>query len=234
MSNSAYLALWLDGPLQSWGSASRFQRRTTGMHPTKSAVIGLICAAIGLAKDSPEEDYLLPKLAELKMTTIAIPRSVEAGAGPLPVHRLEDYHTVLDTRRASGVMNKDAVVTHREYLLDARFGVILVGDRELLDKVAVALQDPRWGVWLGRKSCIPAELIYRGVFSTKAEAQRVLIGNMPLHAFTTVTDVERFEDGTDSLDDQPVSFGDGTSSGPDKRRFLPRRICVQPGSPRSD
>lgn len=234
MSNSAYLALWLDGPLQSWGSASRFQRRTTGMNPTKSGVLGLICAAMGLAKGSAEEDGLLPDLAALKMITIAIPRSVERRAGPLPARRLEDYHTVLDTRRASGVMNKDAVVTRREYLLDSRFGVILVGDRELLDKVAAALQDPRWGVWLGRKSCIPAELMHRGVFSTKAEAQRVLIGGLPLDVFTTAMDVERFEDGTDSLDDQPVSFGDGTSSGPDKRRFVPRRICVQPGSPESD
>ncbi len=204
------------------------------MHPTKSGVLGLICAAMGLAKGSAEENDLLPKLAALKMTTIVIPRSIEGRAGPLLARRLEDYHTVLDTRRASGVMNKDAVVTRREYLLDSRFGVILVGDRDLLDKIAAALQDPRWGVWLGRKSCIPAELMYRGVFSTKAEAQRDLIGDMPLDVFTTATDVERFEDGTDSLDDQPVSFGDGTSSGPDKRQFVPRRICVRPGGSKLD
>jgi hypothetical protein len=46
--------------------------------------------------------------------------------------------------------------------------------------------------------------------------------------------VERFEDGTDSFDDQPVSFGDGTSSGPDKRQFVPRRICFLPGSSKLD
>ena len=40
-SDMAYLALLLDAPLQSWGFASRFQRRTTGLHPTKSGVIGL-------------------------------------------------------------------------------------------------------------------------------------------------------------------------------------------------
>ena len=38
---TGYLALVLDGPLQSWGFASRFQRRTTGLHPTKSGVLGL-------------------------------------------------------------------------------------------------------------------------------------------------------------------------------------------------
>ena len=59
---TAYLALLLDGPLQSWGFASRFQRRTTGLHPTKSGVLGLICAAMGLAKGSREEQRTLPAL----------------------------------------------------------------------------------------------------------------------------------------------------------------------------
>ena len=62
-SETAYLALLLDGPLQSWGFASRFQRRTTGLHPTKSGVVGLICAAMGLAKGSPDERVTLPNLA---------------------------------------------------------------------------------------------------------------------------------------------------------------------------
>jgi len=62
MSETAYLALLLDGPLQSWGFASRFQRRTTGLHPTKSGVIGLITAAMGLAKGSAGELVMLPEL----------------------------------------------------------------------------------------------------------------------------------------------------------------------------
>jgi len=241
MFDSAYLALLLDGPMQSWGFSSRFQRRTTGMYPTKSGVLGLVCAAMGLAKGSPEENDLLPKLATLKMTTIAIPRTAERHSSPLPVRRIDDFHTTgggydkyaqrqFIPRKASGGPCDDPTVSRRQYLLNARFGVILKGDRVLLDKVAAALQDPRWGVWLGRKSCIPAEPMHRGVFPTNAEAQQALIGNTPLDAFTTTTDVDRFEEGTDSLSDQPVSFGDGTSSGPDKRQFAPRRINVQPGS----
>src|SRR5208282_5458501 len=154
--NTGYLALLLDAPLQSWGFASRFQRRTTGLHPTKSGVIGLICAAMGLAKGSDEEKIGLPDLVKLTMTTIAMPRG--------NIRRLEDFHTVLNTRRASGKLNDDPVVTRRQYLLDARFGVILTGDRALLERVAFALQDPVWGVWFGRKNCIPAEPIHRGFF----------------------------------------------------------------------
>ena len=60
MSSNAYLALLLDAPLQSWGFASRFQRRTTGLHPTKSGVIGLICAAMGIGKGTDAERETLP------------------------------------------------------------------------------------------------------------------------------------------------------------------------------
>src|SRR5712692_521740 len=120
MSDTAYLALLLDGPLQSWGFASRFQRRTTGLHPTKSGVIGLICAAMGLPKGSLEERDALPKLAALKMSSIAIPRETLSSGKTLPILRLDDYHTVLGTRRASGKPNPNAVETRREYLLDAR------------------------------------------------------------------------------------------------------------------
>jgi CRISPR system Cascade subunit CasD len=229
MSDTVYLALLLDAPLQSWGFASRFQRRTTGLHPTKSGIIGLVCAATGLAKGSPEEREFLPELAKLKMSSIVIPRDGEGAGGSLPVLRLEDYHTVLDTRRASGKMNEDAVVTRRQYLLDARFGVTLAGDRFVLERIAAALEDPVWGVWFGRKNCVPAEPVYRGLFDTEAQAQNALIGKRSIEEFTAVSEVSDFADGTDSISDQPVSFGDGASGGPDKRQFAVRRIKLVPG-----
>jgi CRISPR system Cascade subunit CasD len=229
MSDAAYLAILLDGPLQSWGFASRFQRRTTALHPTKSGVIGLISAAMGLAKGSAAERAMLPELAKLQMSSIAIPRDMQGSGRQRPVLRLEDYHTELATRRASGTLDKDAVVTRRQYLLDARFGVILAGDRSVLERAAAALQNPVWGVWLGRKSCIPAEPVYRGLFDTELQAQHELLSDGSIESFTTVTEVKDFAEGTDSISDEPVSFGDASSSGPDKRQFAVRRIAVKPG-----
>lgn len=229
MSDTAFLALLLDGPLQSWGFASRFERRTTGLHPTKSGVVGLICAVMGLAKGSLEEREVLPELAASKMTSIAIPRETAPNGSSLPVLRLEDYHTVLGTRRASGRLNPDAVITRRGYLLDARFGVIIEGPRSVLVRAAAGLDDPVWGVWLGRKNCIPAEPIGRGLFDTEVEALLELVGDRSINEFTTVTDANDFAGGTDSLNDQPVSFGDGASSGVDTRRFGVRRVALRPG-----
>jgi CRISPR system Cascade subunit CasD len=238
-SDITHLALVLDAPMQSWGFESRFQRRTMGQHPTKSAVIGMISAAMGLAKGSPEEQATLPMLGELEMTSIVIPRvrtrPVSGETVELPVGRLDDFHTVLKTRRASGTMNPDPVVTRRQYLVDARFGVILQGDHTLLKQVANKLQDPVWGVWFGRKHCIPAAVVFVALSQSQDEAWRGLLRvcglneGLPLETFTTVTEVKRFDQGTDSLADQPVSFGDGEGSGQDKRRFAVRRIRVQPG-----
>jgi CRISPR system Cascade subunit CasD len=227
-----HLTLLLDAPLQSWGSASRFQRRTTGLHPTKSGVIGMICAAMGIGKGTDEERRELPELAGLRMTSITIPRGVgepcAAHVRELSVRRMEDFHTVQNTRRASGKHNTDPVVTRRQYLVDAKFGVILAGSPVLLERVAAAICDPVWGVWFGRKSCLPAEPLFRGVFSTRHEAERELLGDLPIAQFTCVEDVADFADGTDSYSDQPVAFGHANSSS-EGRAFAVRRVCLRPG-----
>jgi CRISPR system Cascade subunit CasD len=234
MSDTAYVALLLDAPLQSWGFSSRFQRRTTELHPTKSGLVGLICAAMGLAKGSHEEAEWLPELSAMKMTSIALPRN--------EVQRLEDFHTTgggydkkthpqFIPRKASGGPCDNPTVSYRQYLFGARFGVILAGRRSVLQRVAAALQDPVWGVWLGRKSCLPAEPILRGLFNTQAEAERALVGDTPIDQFTRLEEVASFDAGSDSYNDQPVSFGDDTSSGPEKRRYAVRRIRLVPGRP---
>jgi CRISPR system Cascade subunit CasD len=226
MSDTAYLALLLDGPLQSWGFASRFQRRTTGLYPTKSGVIGLISAAMGLAKGSPEEHDMLPELAKLNMTSVALPRN--------DVRRLVDFHTTgggydketepqFIPRKASGGPCDNPTVSRRQYLLEARFGVILAGDGSLLERAAAALQDPVWGVWLGRKSCIPAEPIFRGMFNLRTDAERALIGDASIDQFTRLEEVANFEGGTDSYNDQPVSFGTSDSSA-EGRDYAVRRV----------
>ena len=125
-SENKYLALRLQGPLQSWGFDSQYNRRNTGLMPTKSALGGMCCAALGFGRGSAEERTFLADFAEVRMTTIAIPRVVERKfAGParkmkLGVRRLQDYHTVQNTRKADGGM-KDCHITHRQYLTDASF-----------------------------------------------------------------------------------------------------------------
>jgi len=219
----AFLALMLDAPLMSFEHSSRFQRRTTALHPTRSALLGMVCAAAGADKGSAAEAAWLERLGEaaVAVSVLAIPRQPAGSRQPVPVLRLEDYHTVLDTRRASGAISKDAVVSHRQYLLDARFGVILAGPRATLDAVAAALRNPQWGIWFGRKSCIPAAPVVRGLASSQPKALRMLDPDgRAIEEFDTVTDAATFADGTDTLMDAPVSFA--------TRQFRPRRIAARP------
>ena len=52
------LMLALSGPMQSWGSESRFTRRATEQMPTKSGVIGMLAAAQGRRRSDPVEDLV--------------------------------------------------------------------------------------------------------------------------------------------------------------------------------
>ena len=50
----ATLLLRLAAPLQSWGMDSKFETRKTNREPTKSGVVGLLAAALGIRRDEPD------------------------------------------------------------------------------------------------------------------------------------------------------------------------------------
>jgi CRISPR system Cascade subunit CasD len=220
-SDKSYLALRLEGPLQSWGFDSQYNRRNTGLMPTKSAIAGMCCAALGYSRGSNEEQEFLVKFGEVRMTAIAIPRNVVKKE--LPVRRLQDYHTVQNTKTADG-KNKDCHLTHRQYLTDASFGVLLEGTLLLLKQIADALTNPVWGIWLGRKTCIPSAPVFVGLKDNRDDALRLLIGDNPLESFTRQEEVENFADGRDTLPDAPVSFAT------ERRLFSPRRVKILQGA----
>ena len=98
----ATLLLRLAAPLQAWGADSKFETRKTGREPTKSGVIGLLAAALGLRRDERE--------ALLRLTGLRVGVRVER-EGQL----LVDYHT------AKTQDEKTSYVTYRHYLQDAVF-----------------------------------------------------------------------------------------------------------------
>lgn len=138
----ATLLLRLAGPMQAWGTTSRFDERDSGLEPSKSGVIGLICAALGRDRSQPVDD-----LAALRMG-VRVDRE-----GLL----MRDYQTATGVLLASGKPDlKRTVVSPRFYLSDAVFLVGLEGDGCLLNIIQEALKQPVWPLALGRKSMPPA------------------------------------------------------------------------------
>jgi len=138
------LLLRLAGAMQSWGTTSRFDERDSQLEPSKSGVLGLVCAALGRDRAQPVHD-----LARLKMG-VRVDRE-----GLL----MRDYHTATGVISAAGNVDlKRTVVSPRYYLADAVFLVGLEGiDRGLLEQIHTALRAPVWPLALGRKSFPPGE-----------------------------------------------------------------------------
>jgi CRISPR system Cascade subunit CasD len=243
---NSVLALFLDAPLQSWGSSSRHPRRTTGWFPTKSGIIGLVAAAMGIDHEAPNQADLLLPLATLEMTAVLLPRvkppsrrCAAPGASQLSERDLlettllEDYHTVQRTRLADGSVDENArtkeagtKLSWRFYLEDVRFGVLLRGDAKTVALAAEHLKDPRWGVWLGRKACIPAAPLLAGVYGDERTALAALLeraglpADWPLERLRCQREMREPTASSVSLSDQPIRFGPT----PRDREFHPRLV----------
>lgn len=149
------LVLRLEGPLQAWATQSKLAIRDTDREPSKSGVLGILAAALGVDR---QDDEGLARLRPLSMA-VRVDR---------PGSLLRDFHTAGGGRfRGSskyfvhGV--SDCVPTTRYYLQDACFTVALSGPDALLEKAAAAVQSPVWPLFLGRRSCPPSTRPFLGV-----------------------------------------------------------------------
>ena len=142
------LLLRLVGTMQSWGTTSRFDQRDTGKEPSKSGVVGLLAAAMGIDRENWVD---VEPLTHLSM-------GVRHDRPGVPKR---DYQTAQHIISADRSKIHETAVTTRDYLADAAFLVGLVGeDRTLLERIHAALRNPVWPLALGRKSYVPSESIW--------------------------------------------------------------------------
>lgn len=206
------LLIELAGPQQSWGSRSRFATRGTESAPTRSGVIGLVAAALGLDRSAPLDRF----------------DTLEFGVRIEQQGRLErDFQTArtLDGRTSMPL-------SQRYYLADALFLVALgADDTGLLSEIRDALARPRFPLYLGRRAFPPAgplkteivELPLRDALATAewratAAHRRRVGGERP--ALETLVDARPEERAELSMQDVPRSFD------PRRRRHDWRDVTV--------
>ncbi|WP_028305138.1 type I-E CRISPR-associated protein Cas5/CasD [Oceanospirillum maris] len=152
-----YLLFRLYGPMASWGDIAVGESRHSFNAPTKSAIMGLVAAALGIKRE--EDDKHLALNCDYSM----------AIAVPCEGQKMKDYHTVqvpdsvgkfrYRTRRDELVLGEDrlgTVLSSREYHTDACAYIALraeSGAAYSLQSLRDALAKPVYPLYLGRKSC---------------------------------------------------------------------------------
>lgn len=223
------LFMRLAGPMQSWGTMSRFTRRDTGKEPSKSGVIGLICAAMGIDREDDQNDDLR-KLAASRLG-IRVLRQGDMQS---------DYHTASNIAIAKAKQKQDGAfetkhteLSTRFYFSDADFIAALeCDDRGLLERVHDALKHPVWQLFLGRKAFVPSLPVHvadnAAIIETSAGLAHELANSELLSRLGIVYDKKRHDDpqrlviedpnGSEVRSDVPLSFAD--------RRFTIRRVAT--------
>lgn len=167
-----YLLFQLYGPLASWGDIAVGETRPSAMTPTKSAVLGLVAAALGLRR--PNTARAETERDEWESCHIALAKgygmAVKMETMGLP---LSDYHTVQVPSSGSGRNDKvfstrrdelthahksdlNTILSRREYRQDAFYAVAIwarANSPYTLHELRRALLEPCFMLYLGRKSC---------------------------------------------------------------------------------
>ncbi|WP_284850112.1 type I-E CRISPR-associated protein Cas5/CasD [Corynebacterium rhinophilum] len=148
---TASLLLLLKGPMQSWGTESRYATRATSSLPSKSGVLGMLAAAEGRRRDEDMAD-----LAGLKFAV----RVDQSGS------LLRDYQTAQNWQKDP---QASAKLITRYFLSDAAFvAAIESEDREQLENFAENLNRPVFPLYLGRRSCPAPPNVVLGVVEKPA------------------------------------------------------------------
>lgn len=172
----ATLLLRLAGPLQSWGVSSRYASRDTGAEPSKSGVIGILTAALGLSRDTDLSRALVPKQGLVDLTRLrmgvrvdneGVPgydfQTVGGGDDHPGIAEAQDTPRSIARRLANpqdwwSEKKKGAIsISNRYFLQDAVFLVGLEGDDiDVLRAIDLAIQRPVFPIGLGRRSYVPS------------------------------------------------------------------------------
>lgn len=145
-----FLIMQLDGVLQAWGDHTFEDYRPTVGFPTRSGLLGLLAACLGI--DRSDTKALTALDASVYFTVRAEDRHKSATA-----RKMTDFHTVMDARKVDIRKSGEyPVVSRREYLCDAIFSVALELRSDAaysLDQIESALKKPVFTPFLGRRSC---------------------------------------------------------------------------------
>lgn len=161
-----YLILRLEGPMQAWGTHTFEDFRPSNLYPTRSGLLGLLAACLGIERADLETQAALAGSVEF---SVRVDTTVTRIGGKCPAQKpgvkLPDFHTVMNARKVDGKAKEFPVVSRREYLFDAAFTVAVgakPGATFTMEMIAASLRRPVYTPSLGRRACPPTRPLFDG------------------------------------------------------------------------
>jgi CRISPR system Cascade subunit CasD len=148
-----FLILKLDGVMQGWGGHTYEDWRPTELFPTRSGLLGLLGACLGIDR---QDIVQLNALAASVNFSIRSDFRSDLDGNHIDSLRLCDYHTIEHARKVDGTENKNPVQSYRWYLFDAPFTVAVeeIPNAPIsLEAIAARVREPVYTPFLGRRSC---------------------------------------------------------------------------------
>ena len=206
-----YLIFQIQAPLSSWGEPAVGEFRGTAELPSQSALIGLLGAALGVLREDEAAHAALRDSYGFAMAMLS--------GGSL----LRDYHTAQvpprsalkgrpqATRRqelAVPKMDLGTILSTRDYRQNAASLVAIQAridstPAHTLAELALALREPRFTLYFGRKACPPAAPLwpqvieatsaqsafaeYKTMFDSARAAVANKYGGLPLEPLLPIT-----------------------------------------------
>jgi CRISPR system Cascade subunit CasD len=169
-----WLVITLAGPLASFGETAGNAERGTADRPTRSALLGLAGAALGIDRNDHDGQQRLAASLAIATNTLR------------PGALLRDFHTYQSvhrskgrfaTRRAALALPSTEIetsITRREYRSDGLWHAaysLKTGATLTLEELAQAFRAPHYTLYLGRKSCPPGHPLVPELIAAETLAQ---------------------------------------------------------------
>ncbi|PWE32211.1 type I-E CRISPR-associated protein Cas5/CasD [Maritimibacter sp. 55A14] len=219
-----YLVFTLSATIGAMGDLAGHERRGSHLWPGRSAVTGLLGAALGLRR---EDDF-----SDLDELGLAVAPFVSGSE-----HVVRDYHTVEtvpsakarhpnsrpEALRMAG-RTTNTTITLRDYRTGLLFGVALWGGGKL-EHLRAALEEPVFALYFGRKSCPLSAPVAPRLISERSPEAALAHVRLPYWqdgAFAThlITDFEEGDTHIETRHDCAVDR--------EKWHFAARRVAYRP------
>lgn len=153
---TSFLLVTIQAPLASWGEIAVGEWRGSWDRPSRSAIVGVLGAALGVLRNDPEKQRAL---------AIGYAVAVRTDALGTPT---QDYHTMQTVAKSHlkkrtiatradilGLPDKETVLSRREYREGALYTVAIWGKPGAmwsLNEIADALRHPVFSLFAGRRA----------------------------------------------------------------------------------